>query len=134
MKMRIVFWWPDDSIDFDYDDIVALIRAPMCIADENDPEQEAYLRKYGRSFVRTFVARLREAMKIAEREGEEALNGYELRIWIHSGFDDDYCISFEPNASFWGAKNLSIARLRDLLKTARPGQKGAKEEKNEQAT
>jgi hypothetical protein len=117
-------------MDFDYDDIFDFICGdPMGIADENDPVQEAYLRKYGRSFIRTFLARLREAIEIVEREGEEALEEYDLRIWIPSGFGEDYCISFEPNASFYGAENLSIARLRDLLKTARPGQKGAKEEK-----
>jgi hypothetical protein len=109
-RIRIVLRWPDDEDDFDYNDIDALIRDPMYIADENEPEQEAYLRKYKRSFVRSFKARLRSAIKIAEKEGEEALDCYDLAIEIPG-----YEILFKPPETCLGAVNLDTEVLKDLF-------------------
>jgi hypothetical protein len=110
-KIRVVHTWADDKLEWDYDDIANFIRDPMYVADSNYPNQEDYIRKHRRSIARAFIARLREAIKIAEREGEEELDGYDLCVWIYPEHDE--CISFRPSDTF--SVNLDTALLRDLI-------------------
>jgi hypothetical protein len=110
-KIQVVHSWGDDKMEFDYEDIVELIRDPMCIADENNPEQEAYLREHGRDFVRNFVSSLQDAIEAAETYGSEVVPYKSLDIYIPGG----EWILFREEGSHRFACNLDTERLRELL-------------------
>jgi hypothetical protein len=121
-KIRVLHIRPDGHLAFGYDDIVNLISDPMYIANEDGSEQEDFLRKHGRSFVRSFVSRTRRAIDIMEKAG--TVEHIDLDIYIPG----DELISFRSDYDN-SAHSLDTKRLSELLANFAPhGEKEKKED------